>query len=113
MQTIAEVLEHYTEVNNQQFKGFHILHIYDTGERCVEDNSGYHCARHMNIKAFNYEDDTMCDFGRHDGMFFDSSKVSKMMVWEDGSFYVEFAQIQEATNYSQAMNIQEVDLAAK
>ena len=64
--TTEEVFEKYTHV--EYLKYADIFHLYDTGKNCVDDNSGYHDARHFKLLAFNTNTMQKCDLGQHDGI---------------------------------------------
>lgn len=76
--------------HNKELKKADIFHLYDTGEECFKDNSGYHDSRHFNLIAFNSETMEKHNLGRHDGIFNHGNdvRVVIMRVFADGSFFV-------------------------
>lgn len=83
----------YTKV--PELKEVDILHLYDTGEGCYKDNSGYHDSRHFNLVGFNTETMERADFGRHDGiapLIADAEvTIRSIRVFADGSFLVQLS----------------------
>ncbi len=68
-----------------------IFHLYDTGKECMEDNSGYHDARHFKLVAFNSETMEKCDCGIHDGIENISNPILKLVrIYADGSTLIAF-----------------------
>jgi hypothetical protein len=79
--------------NNEKLDVADIFHLYDTGEECIIDNSGFHDSRHFELVVFNTK--TMEKrklLGRHDGIegILANAEVSKIRVYADGSFFISF-----------------------
>ncbi len=86
---VKEVFNRYTETN--ELKEADIFHLYDTGEECIKDNSGYHDSRHFELIAFNTETMQKKNCGRHDGItsYSNDLPIRMMRVYADGSFFVK------------------------
>ena len=97
---VNEVFDLYSEANNLQEAD--IFHLYDTGEECILDNSGYHDSRHFNLIAFNTKTMQKRNFGRHDGISspFNEIPISLVRVYADGSFLIRFKRPVKITNFS-------------
>jgi len=63
---VQEVFDRYKE--NENLKEADIFHLYDTGEECIKDNTGYHDSRHFILVGFNTKTMEKCELGRHDGL---------------------------------------------
>lgn len=98
------VFDQYTE--DPQLDEFHIFHLYDTGEKCAIDNSGFEDARHMNIVGYNKELKKKRDLGRHDEIsFFNTeSKPGRIRIFADGSTMIVFYKAVGIIN-TQSLNI--------
>lgn len=85
---VKKVFDRYTETEG--LKEADIFHLYDTGEECIRDNSGYHDCRHFELVAFNTETMQKKNCGRHDGItgYSDDLPVRMLRVYADGSFFV-------------------------
>lgn len=81
----------YKEVKD--LKEVHIIHMYDTGEKCIDDNSGYHDSRHFRLVGYNFTTMEKCEMGIHDGINFlgSESKVYNAGIFIDGSFFIRFS----------------------
>lgn len=97
-----EVFDKYTE--NNELNTADIFHLYDTGEECFADNSGYHDSRHFRLIAFNTETMEKCDCGIHDGIssYSDDLTLSAVRVYADGSF---FLRLKETVKLSLFQNV--------
>jgi len=86
-----EVFDRYKE--NKTLMEFDIFHLYDTGEECIKDNSGYHDSRHFRLVGFNTETMEKCELGRHDGLesFSDDLCIRLVRVYSDGSFFIRLS----------------------
>ena len=75
---------------NEQLEAANIFHIYDTGEECAVDNSGYHDSRHFRLVVFNTQTLEKRDLGLHDGIqnLSNNTILDKIRVYADGSFIV-------------------------
>lgn len=71
-----------------------IFHLYDTGEECYQDNSGFVDSRQFTLWAFNTHRNEKCNLGNHDGIrtdvFSSNLKLYMIRVYIDGSFFVRF-----------------------
>lgn len=103
--TIEEVNKMYEKV--ELLTHADIFHLYDTGKRCVEDDSGYHDSRHFRLIAYNTETKEMNDLGIHDGIqnLKADNNVYQIRVFEDGSFFVRFYKPVEITFLSQCVSL--------
>lgn len=89
MYNTKEVFDRYTEVEYQSEAD--IFHLYDTGEECMKDNSGYHDSRHFILWTFNTKTMEKCNQGRHDSMTNSgNATVDIMRVYANGSFMIRF-----------------------
>jgi len=86
---VKEVFNRYTET--KELEEADIFHLYDTGEECIKDNSGYHDSRHFELIAFNTETMQKKNCGRHDGItsYSNDLPIRMMRVYADGSFFVK------------------------
>lgn len=76
---------------NKDLSEADIFHLYDTGEECIIDNSGFHDSRHFNLMAFNTKTNEKCDLGRHDGLeCITDLKFRNARIYTDGSFFIHF-----------------------
>jgi len=104
---IENVLESY-EVNDDM-KKFNILHIYDTGEKCREDHSGFLDSRHFDLWAFNSETNEKRFLGRHDGIIsYDGISVFIIRVFIDGSLFVRTTKMVSIDFFTQEIVLKEV-----
>ena len=96
---VNEVFDRYT--NNENLKEANIFHLYDTGEKCIENNSGYHDSRHFNLIAFNTETMEKCNLGRHDGIenINNNLSIDILRVYADGSFFVRLKSLAKISNF--------------
>jgi hypothetical protein len=86
---VNEVFNRYTET--KELKEADIFHLYDTGEECMKDDSGYHDSRHFELIAFNTKTMQKKNCGRHDGItsYSNDLPIRMMRVYADGSFFVK------------------------
>lgn len=86
---VKEVFDRYTET--EELKEADIFHLYDTGEECIKDNSGYHDSRHFELIVFNTKTMQKKNCGRHDGITSCSNDlpIQRMRIYADGSFFVK------------------------
>lgn len=72
-------------------KSFDILHLHSTGERCIEDNSGFHDSQHFRLTAFNSLTRERWNLGIHDGITsYEGMNVKEIRIYEDGSTFIKF-----------------------
>lgn len=88
---VQKVFDRYKE--NENLKEADIFHLYDTGEECLKDNTGYHDSRHFRLVGFNTQTMEKCELGRHDGLesFSDNLCIRKIRVYADGSFFISLS----------------------
>lgn len=88
---VQKVFDRYKE--NENLKEADIFHLYDTGEECIKDNTGYHDSRHFKLIGFNTKTMEKCELGRHDGLesFSDNLCIRKIRVYADGSFFISLS----------------------
>ena len=88
---VQEVFDRYKE--NENLTEADIFHLYDTGEECIKNNTGYHDSRHFRLVGFNTKTMEKCELGRHDGLesFSHNLCVRKVRVYADGSFFISLS----------------------
>lgn len=90
IQDQIDVLSTYEQVDN--LETCDLLHLYDSGENCGENNSGYWDSRHFTLWAFNFNLKKKINLGRHDGINMrDGAVVGIIRIFADGSTLVRFA----------------------
>lgn len=96
---VDEIFNCYKE--NDNLSEADIFHLYDTGEECIVDNSGYHDSRHFNLVAFNSKTIEKRNLGRHDGIESISNNLNVRMirVYADGSFFISLSRPAKLSNY--------------
>jgi len=99
-----EIFDSYFE--DETLETFHILHLYDTGEKCKIDNSGFEDARHMQVVGYNKTLKKKKNLGRHDQIDFynTNKKPSYIRIFADGSTIIYFHEDIRIGNY-QSMEI--------
>lgn len=87
------VFNRYTET--PELNEADIFHLYDTGEECLKDNSGYHDSRHFELLAFNTKTMQKKNCGTHDGIscYSKDLPVEMLRVYADGSFFVKLGRL--------------------
>lgn len=85
---VEEVFSRYKD--NPNLTEADIFHLYDTGEECIKDNSGFHDSRHFELVIFNTETMEKKHCGRHDGItnVSDSLSFRIIRIFADGSFFI-------------------------
>ena len=91
---VEEVFDRYN--NNDKLEEADIFHLYDTGDECITDNSGYHDSRHFKLVIFNtktMEKRTL--LGRHDGITstLNNHSIDKVRIYADGSFFFKLKNV--------------------
>jgi hypothetical protein len=88
---VSELFNRYKE--DTKLSEADIFHLYDTGEECMKDDSGYHDSRHFRLVAFNTESMTKRELGKHDGLhsFSNDLCIRKIRVFADGSFFISLS----------------------
>lgn len=96
---VNEVFDRYQ--HNEDLKEADIFHLYDTGENCFENNSGYHDSRHFNLIAFNTKTMEKVDLGRHDGIenLNENLSINIVRVYVDGSFFIRLNRLAKISNF--------------
>ena len=86
---VQEIFDRYKE--NPYLTHADIFHLYDTGEECYVNNTGYHDSRIFNLIVFNTVTMEKRDLGQHDGITADIMSViplKMIRVYADGSFMI-------------------------
>jgi len=87
---VKEVFDRYSY--NAKLEEADIFHLYDTGEECAKDNSGYKDSRFFELVIFNTITMEKRNCGRHDGItslsFLNPAKLVMGRVFADGSFLI-------------------------
>lgn len=96
---VDAVFNEYT--TNDNLQEANIFHLYDTGEDCYENNSGYHDSRHFRLVAFNTFTMEKCDLGIHDGIesINDSLSIRLIRIYADGSFFIRLNDVASIKNF--------------
>ena len=93
-----EVFSRYKE--NQKLTHADIFHLYDTGEECYKNNSGYHDSRHFELIAFNSNTMQKRNLGRHDGIIhYGETPMLSSRIYADGSFFIRMKKPLEIHNF--------------
>lgn len=87
---VKKLFDRYTETTN--LREADVFHLYDTGEECIKDNSGFYDSRHFELIAFNTRTLQKMHCGRHDWIisYKTDLPVQLLRVFADGSFFVSF-----------------------
>jgi len=87
---ISDIFDRYR--SSKSLRKADIFHLYDTGERCDENDSGYHDSRHFNLVAFNTRTMEKCDLGKYDGIqnLSEDKVVDLIRIYADGSTIIRF-----------------------
>jgi hypothetical protein len=84
----------YKTIRN--LSGADIFHLYDSGEECAKNNSGFYDSRHFYLWAFNTYTNKKCFLGKHDGMLNiipHSAVLDIVRVYKDGAFLLRFQSV--------------------
>lgn len=97
---VQEVFDRYKE--NENLTEADIFHLYDTGEECIKNNTGYHDSRHFRLVGFNTETMEKCELGRHDGLesFSDNLCVRKVRFMLTVRFSFLYQDLQNFTYFN-------------
>lgn len=86
---IIYILNTYEEVNT--LNTVDLIHLYDTGRVCIDDDSGYHDSRHFTLWGFNVELKQKTNLGIHDAVsFVEGNLVLFVRIFLDGSTLIKF-----------------------
>lgn len=90
-----DILKTYKEVEKLEYVD--LLHLYDTGKCCVNDDSGYHDSRHFMLWGFNVNQKKKINLGIHDAVSFGTGRLSEngdfilfVRIFVDGSTLIRF-----------------------
>jgi hypothetical protein len=86
---VQEIFDRYKE--NPYLTHADIFHLYDTGEECYVNNTGYHDSRIFNLIVFNTVTMEKRNLGQHDGITADIMSIiplKMIRVYADGSFFI-------------------------
>ena len=90
MCNISKIFDHYRITNS--LNQADIFHLYESGVKHADSESGYHDSRHFKLMAFNTRTQEKCDLGVHDGIqnLTDDKVVDMIRIFADGSTIVRF-----------------------
>lgn len=84
-----DILSTYEE--ESELETIDLLHLYDTGRCCVDDDSGYHDSRHFMLWGFNVNQKKKINLGIHDAVSFGEGDFVKFVrIFVDGSTLIRF-----------------------
>ena len=104
------IFDSYTD--NDKLNKVNIIHIYDTGIKCIDNNTGFHDSRHFRLVGFNTILKYKRDFGEiFDNItsFQDSIRISTIRVYNDGSFIIVFKQLYDICTMGQSVMLDKMD----